>query len=307
MNTKLNINLLASLDALLETANVSEAAQRVGVTQSAMSNALAQLRERFNDELLVRSKRQMILTPRAQQLRPELHRLINELRELVSETEVFDAKTSTRVFKIAMSEMSEFLLLPVVMEFLAERAPNIELRIGNVNHVTSAEPFLRNHMELAVGAWADENLPLVIEPCMYYRSVAVARKDHPLFAEELTLEKYLSAKHLRLQFHQEYGQTKTDEVLKILGHERDVAMTLPHIIAMLQVLTHSDYIGTLTSKIPPRAIEFFKLAVRPLPFDNELLNLKMIYLQHHKHDPGLKWLRDVFQEAADIVTHYSDL
>src|SRR3990167_7170427 len=120
---RINLNLLASLDILLQERSVTRAAERAFITQSGMSNTLQQLREIFKDKLLMREKNGMALTSFAKELQPQLHRVLQELGSLVINCRCFDPKKSTRVFKIALSDYLSALLLPKLLRVLKTHAP----------------------------------------------------------------------------------------------------------------------------------------------------------------------------------------
>lgn len=302
MQTKKNLNLMQSLDALLDTANVSQAAKRMHISQSAMSNVLTQLRQQFDDPLLVRDKRKMILTPKAQELRPQLHRIISKLVALVEKTEIFDAKTSRRIFKIAMTDIIEYLLLPYVAKQLQLIAPHVELHVQNINYVESLDPFYNNDIEIIFGSVADESVPLCIEPCLSFKEIIFARKDHPFFQEDITLEKFLAAKQIRFEYHTEYERNNIDSTLKAMGLKRNVAMSISHILPLVVVLQYSDYIGTAPLLDTPEAVDEFSLAFQPLPVDVPWTQLHTLYLKQLSNDPGLIWLRGLFKEAAEKLS-----
>ena len=302
MNTKkLNLNLLQSLDALLSECNVSRAAEKCFITQSAMSNALNQLRDVFNDELLIRAPKRMTLSAKATILQPQLHRLITEMQALMLEEPLFNAAESTRIFEIGMSDIAEFLLLPTILEKLKKEAPNIQLHIQHVNEVSSHKIFTKGEMELATGCFFEETAYLEKKRCFKFKGVVIARKNHPLMQKKMSMKDYLSAKHIRVQYRSGLGHTNTDRVLKESLLERDVVATLPHITPVFFMLQKNDFIATIPGVIPESILNKLGLTVQPLPFKIPTKNTYTIWSKEKNSDPGLVWLRGVIDYAAEKV------
>jgi len=241
---KINLNLLQALDALLTEAHVTRAAKKLFITQSAMSNALNQLRDVFQDDLLVRGPEGMLLTPKAETLQPKLHQMIRELQQLTAIEPVFEAEQSDRVFNIGMSDIAEFLLLPEILKQLRKEAPNVQLEIQHVNHVTSLVPFKKKNIEIACGCLVDDIPHLTIEDCFTFNGVVIARRDHPLMQTKMTLKQYLSAKHIRVKYQARLAGTNIDQTLEKLGKKRDTVVTLAHIIPTLFLLQNTDLIAS---------------------------------------------------------------
>jgi len=233
---KINLNLLQALDALLTEAHVTRAAKKLFITQSAMSNALNQLRELFQDDLLVRGPEGMLLTPKAETLQPKLHQLIRELQQLTVIEPIFDSKQSDRVFNIGMSDIAEFLLLPEILKRLRKEAPHVRLEIQHVNHVTSLHPFKKKNIELACGCLVDDILHLNKEHCFTFKGIVIARRDHPLMQTKITLKQYLNAKHIRVKYQARLEGTNIDQTLEKLGKKRNTVVTLAHVIPTLFTL-----------------------------------------------------------------------
>lgn len=299
---RLNLNLLLVLDVLLSERHVTRASARLHITQSATSNALNQLRDWLQDDLLVRSGKEMLLTPYAESIRMELHEHLQQLQNLVAKQPDFAAITSKRIFHVGMSDLVDFFLLPPLLQRLQVKAPHIELKIEHVNQVNSVNDFLHGNYELVIGAVLSDSPHINKEYCISFGGVAVGRKDHPLLQKRLTLKHYLSAKHLRIHYEKEYAQTNVDRSLKNMGKQREVRVSLPHVLPALFALQHSDLIATLPSFLSKEMAKQFQLCYQPLPFNTPEFDVYMAWHRQNNQEPGLCWLRHEIQQCMLQVT-----
>lgn len=307
MNTnKLNLNLLHALDALLSERSVTRAGEKVFISQSAMSNTLNQLRDQFEDDLLVRGPKGMELTPLAKQLQPDLSRLMGEMKQLVSKPANFDPATSERVFKVGMSDLAEFFLLPILLETLNKKAPNVQLHLEHADYVDTPGPFVSNQIELSVGCIFDGNTHLSSEELLSFSVNVIARANHPLMQKKLTLKNYLSARHIRVQYRPESNYTKIDKSLQKLGKKRNVILTVKDVIPILFMLQNTDLLATIPSFLSPRLAKKLNLSMQELPFDVPLCPTHLVWHRQNNNDPGLIWLRQQIKCAAQKANKQID-
>lgn len=297
----INLNLLIALDALLTEKHVTRAAKKVFITQSAMSNSLNQLREIFKDQLLVRTSKGMTPTAKGLKLQPKIREVLENIESVITDEPCFDPAKSHRIFKIGISDFAEFCLLPNVLKKLSALAPNIQLELIHMNHVTSEVPFLNGEIELAVGSILENNIGLEEYSLLQLNAVVIARKGHPLFKKKITLTDFLSAKHLRVQYHNNQTLTRTDIALSELGKTRDVIASFPHILPMLFLVAESDYIASIPNLVTKDLAKKLGLCVQPLPFELKAHYLKLVWHSTHENDPGHKWLRELIRDVEKEV------
>jgi len=193
----IDLNLLTTLDVLLAERSVTRAARSQGVTQSAMSHRLKQLRTLFRDELLVRSPEGLILTDRARALREPLRVALDGMRQLVNHDGPFDPKVSQTRFVLGGGDYSEMLMLPRMMDALARVAPRIELRLGVL---PSGEDSIvdalarggsRGGLDLAVaGPVLEPHVSLRVLKLPSDPFVVIARRSHPRVRQSLSLRRF---------------------------------------------------------------------------------------------------------------------
>lgn len=294
---KVNLNLLIALDALLTMRNVSRAAEKIFITQPALSNALTQLRTLFNDQLLVRTGRKMVLTPLAVEIAPEVKQVLEQIEKIVSHDKIFNPQTDKREFRVAMSDYAEFVLLPTLAEKLTKIAPNIRLKIIHANMLDNANLFVDNKFDLGIGVVNMQSPFLQVEPLFTEEAICAAHAKHP-FIKKLTLKNYLEAKHLAIAYQDESVLAITDTSLKETGLQRNVVLAVPHMLSAMYVLAKTSLISTVPKRLATSLQQQLKLAVHKPPFKIPNVTISMVWHKRFANDAGHRWLRNIFLETA---------
>lgn len=294
---RINLNLLKVFVVLMKEQHVSAAAERLHLTQPAISNSLQQLRELFQDELLIRGPKKMVPTQKALLLTPKITQALRQLETSLFYSDDFDYKTSTRTFCLGMSDYSAYVLLPKVYEALAKIAPNLSLKILSY-HDFSSEDFEDESIDLGIGLEKKLPAPLMKERLFEDNSVCVAHKDHAIFQQPLTLEYYLTLRHLTTCIYLEEGLSRADLALKKLGLERDIKLTLPNVLPAFQMLATSNLVGTFSRHIVMMAEKQYPLKHITPPFNIPSLHIAQIWHRQQDNDSGLIWLRSLIKEVC---------
>lgn len=294
---------LAALDALLSEGSVSGAARRLGLSTPATSHALARLRERFGDPLLVRAGRRMVLTPRAEALRPQVAAALEAARR------VFEAPASLELARLEQSftiSVTDYVLL-IFGEALDEAlgaAPGVTLR-AIPNAVDDPERLRRGETDLAVGIYGALPPELRTRPIITDRLVCVARAGHPAVGEVLTLEAFTSLDHVQVAPRGQPGGY-VDEVLASRGLRRRVTRAVPYFHVALEWVAGSDRLLTVSERIARRAAPGLGLRVLEPPLELEPFALSMVWHPRLDSDPGHRWLRERLVEvtqAQEAMAH----
>jgi DNA-binding transcriptional LysR family regulator len=296
--SKINLNLLVALDALLSEKNVTQAGKKIFITQSAMSSALAQLRQLFNDPLLIREGRVMKPTLKALALAPQIHEILQKIRLTVTPND-FDPKTANHTFRIGMSDYVEYVLLPKLLPLLDKYAPNIRLKIFHMNNLDKKEFFDEFQLDLAIGVIfnkAPESLST--ELLFTDKSVCVADANNPLMKNKFTLKKYLEAKHMVILLPEEPYRSCIDKTLDKLGYKRNSVISIPHMIPGLFALVNTSLIVTTTTLIAHPIAKSLKLAVQKPPFKTEPLEVMQAWSKQLENSPSHIWLRGLVRQAT---------
>jgi DNA-binding transcriptional LysR family regulator len=296
----LDLNLILALDALLEERSVTRAARRVGITQSAMSHALARLRAVTGDALLVRTASGMVATARAEELGPPIHRALEDVATALQPPQAFDPKTAERRIRIATGDYGEIVLLPCVLKRLAKEAPRVDLRV--VFQGDNPAGMLRSgdvDLLLSPVFAADVGPGTYARKLFDERFVCVVRRGHPLASKKLTLARYVAASHALISPRGKEG-SQTDDVLVRMGLSRRVAVTVPHFLVAPHIVAQSDLVLTLPARVANMLAAPLRLVILEPPSELRLDGFTMSAVWHERThaDPAQRWTRDVFAEVA---------
>ncbi|HEY3494083.1 MAG TPA: LysR family transcriptional regulator [Polyangiaceae bacterium] len=303
---QMNLNLLLALHWLLVERSVTRAAARLGVTQSAMSRSLGQLREWFDDPLLLSAGRRMLLTARAAALREPLTASLDGLRGLFRPPQAFDPATATGTVRMAATEHA---LGAVVHEFvgrLRRRAPRLDVQI---------EPAGRDvFSQLAAG-----RLELLVVPkvgrlpeglrsadLLHERFRSIVRRDHPVARRKLTLRRFCALEHVVVYPLGGDADSLVSRVLAQRGLERTVAVRVPYFESALRIVAETDYIATVPAALGnPAAGSGTASRRRPAlvclepPLAIPGFVLQAVWHRRHDDDPLQRWLRDLLESILD--------
>lgn len=296
---RINLNLLVALELLLLEQSVTLSAKKLFITQAAMSHNLQQLREIFQDPLLVREKNHMVLTPYARKLQPKLSQVLQEMRSLVINGQRFVPERSERVFKIGMSDYMVSLVLPKLLTYLQAYAPGINLQIIPINHLGSSEPFERGEYDLGIGK-------LLLTPSSSVRSellcrdtgVCILNLKHALAKKKtITLKEYLACEHIAVCTDRQYAPpTLIEQALAELGVERRVKVLLPFVTPIFKLIETSEtLIGTMIQSMAELYQDQARYVIKPLPF--KIRDLEFYVVWHHRHEEDIahRWLREAIR------------
>ena len=297
-----DLNLLTAFEALSEERNVSRAAVDVGITQPAMSNALARLRLLFDDPLLVRAGRTMVLTSRAQELEGPIRQALALIRTTLLERGSASISTLVRTFIVGASEYAEHLLLPRVLDQVEKIAPNIRLvvrRLPTLFQVPDTE-LREGLLNLAIGFFDDGPAlgpGLFSDLLLRDRHVSVFRKRHSLAHRRLTLDQFQSLGHVAVFYRSDHWSL-LDHALKQRGIERRIVVRVPHMVSALAVVAQTDLICTLPHRLALAFASSMGLRCVPLPIPLPPAKCSVAWHARHDHDQALRWLREQIKNAA---------
>ncbi|MEW6322529.1 MAG: LysR family transcriptional regulator [Acidobacteriota bacterium] len=287
--------LLVTLDALLQEAHVTRAARRLGLSTPAVSHALARIRDRLGDPVLVRSGRSMRLTPRAEALRPHVRSLIEDAARLLRPPGPFEPSALRRTFTIFATDQVLLALGAAVDRIVRQEAPDVTLRV--LPSVADDWMALRDGTaDLSVC------LPGVFPPefrtrrLMAERFVCVLRAGHPAARRRLTLPRYLALDHIVVA---PIGrQSQVDAALAQQGHERRIRHVVPYFAAALHLTAATDLALTVSASAARAVAASLPLRIVPAPLPLAPYTLNLLWHPRLDNEPANQWLRDVFMRAA---------
>jgi DNA-binding transcriptional LysR family regulator len=291
-----DLGLLLTLDALLQEVSVTRAARRLGLSTPGCSHALARIRRRLGDPILVRAGRRMALTPRGEQLRPHVRSLVEQASRVLRTPGPFVPGTLARPFTVFVTDHALLVLGDAVDRLVRHEAPEVTLRF--LPAVADDWIALRDGIgDLSVG------LPGPFPPEFRARRllsepfVCVVRRGHPRVRSRLTLPQYLALDHLAVTASSRPCQV--DAALVARGYERRVRRTLPHFGAALRMVARTDYVLTLSKSAAAMAAGTHDLRIVSIPLPLEPSAVHLLWHARLDNEPAHAWLRDVFVRAAE--------
>jgi DNA-binding transcriptional LysR family regulator len=293
----IDLNLLVALDALLVERNVTRAAKRVGITQPAMSHALARLRTLLDDDILVRSKSGMLPTARARALEEPIRRALREIEEALRARPVFDPRTAERTFAIATSDYGELVVLPPLLERLAREAPRIDLRVHAVPEDWST-PLEEGVYDLVLVPNAGDTPAGIVRQKLFDETfVCVLRKGHPAARRGLDLQTFVELPHVLIAPSGRLGGI-VDEALAQRSLTRRIALTVPHFLVAPLVIASSDLLLTLAERVARTFAKMAPLEIRQPPLAVRGFAMYQSWHERRRGDPAHAWLRNLVAEVS---------
>ena len=293
-----DLPLLISLDAMLDTLNVTRAARRLGISQPALSGQLSRLRELFDDPLLVPSEqgRGMVPTPRALELQPRLSLALSALRSAVNTQSEFDPATAQRTFVVAAND-SVFTIIGVaaLSAMLAQETPGLRISFVPPPRDDLTARMERGEIDLYVGA--AEKVPVALKSKFLLRDgFRMAQgKHHQRGKHHASLDEYCSLRHIMVSQTGEFS-SPVDDTLAALSKTRKVAVTVSSYNQVALVLSTTNCVATLPNRLLQNYASL--LDILPLPFAVEPFEIAMAWHPSARSDAGHQWLRDRFTEVA---------
>jgi DNA-binding transcriptional LysR family regulator len=283
-----DLNLLVTLDVLLAEGSVARAAQRLRLSPSAMSRALARLRETTSDPLLVRAGRGLVPTPRALELRERVSQLVQDAEAALGPAEKLDLKRLVRTFTLRTSEGFVENFGPDLIARVGEQAPGVRLRFVQKPHKDST-PLRDGTVDLETGVVGSTTGPEVRAQSLFRdRFVGVVRMDHPLSRGAITPSRYAAGRHV-LVSRQGLDVGPIDEALKPLGLEREILTIVGGFSTALALARASDLIAS----VPERHTGNLRTGMHsfPLPVPVPEITISLLWHPRLEADPAHRWLR----------------
>ena len=297
---KLDLNLLVALDALIRHQSVSMAADELHLSQSAMSNSLARLRDYFQDDLLIKVGRKMELSSHARQLEQPVRDILVSIDASLLLKPEFDPTTSEREFRICVSDYTLYTLIPHVLEVAADQNSRVKLNLQS--QVSDPKKELdRGEADLLImpELFCSDDHPS--EFLHEDRYGCLVWKGSKLATEQLNLDNFLAAQHMCMQPPNSNPSFETLSY-KNAGIERNVAVRSFSFACMPALLQGSELVATLQGKLIRKVIaQGFDLISFPTPVELPPLKESMQWHKHRDSDPGMKWLRSVVKQAVQRI------
>ncbi|WP_095149159.1 LysR family transcriptional regulator [Pseudomonas sp. Irchel s3a18] len=294
---RIDLNLLVILDALLSEQHVTRAAERLHLSQPAVSHALARLRDMLGDPLLVRAGAGLVATPRALELAAPLREALSQVQALLAPN-AFDPASAKRRFRLAMSDYGAALVLPGLIRTLRREAPGIDLQISHASREGMLEGVLNGDIDLAAGVFPELPNELRSTTLFEERFACLVDRDSLPASGMLDLPTYVARPHVLLEMRGS-GTPEIERALTTLGERRHVTVSLPHWSVAPQLIRATDLILTVAAR-GLQGIDQSQLVILPPPFHIPPFTFVLAWHGHRGGDPALNWLN---RQVGQAIVH----
>jgi DNA-binding transcriptional LysR family regulator len=287
---KFDLEWLALLDALYETGSVSLAAERLGIAQGSASIALNKVRAQFNDALFTRTSKGMEPTPFARELQPELKRMLEVLAKARSGPLPFDPATSTRCFRISISDYSEIVLLPRLLNALYPTAPRVQIETEKIVP-DSPRRLEAGELDLAIGFMPNLEAGFFQQTLYGQSFVCIAAREHPrIKGRNLSKAMYFAERHAVVPTTGT-GHVVIRQTLAQQDMHRSVALRLPSFLGLARIVARTELLAIVPRTLAEAFVQQEAIKIHKLPFDVPPYYVKQHWHARFHSDPANMWLR----------------
>jgi DNA-binding transcriptional LysR family regulator len=292
--TNIDLKLLAIIGELHRTRSVSLAAERLELSQSAISMSLAKLRKHFNDPLFVRTSAGMEPTPHATELIDLLQKAENLLQAALGHHVVFDPRTSDRVFRLQSTDIAQVTLLPKLMNRLIKLAPSVGIHLGRISPETP-KLLESGELDLAIGFILPMGAGFCQQRLFKEKFTCAVRRDHPRINTTLTVAQFEAETHLAISTSGT-GHGVVEKTLDAKKIRRTIGLTVPSFLGIASIIASSDYLTVLPEQLGRHLASAGRIKVLPLPFEVPPYYIMQHWHERYSQDPASRWLRAVMAE-----------
>ena len=286
-----DLNLLPVFEAAYEEPTLTRAAERMAMTQSAVSHALSRLREVFDDELFVRQGRGVVPTAAATTIYAKLHGALSTVRESVSQARGFDLKTSTKSFFISISHPLGPLMAVRLREQLARAAPGVKVAFSTRSRPVELDQALREGRVDAAVDWISPAVGHFNEVTLFDDAlVAVARRGHPALRRARTVDALKTGEFVALRRRTE-GESPEPGLQDWLRLKLNVALEVSEILEVFMVASQSDLLGLIPRSMLKLARDTLGLRALPVEVTAKSFAIKLIWPANKESDPAQMFMR----------------
>ena len=289
----LDLNSLECFDMLMRERSVSRAAEHLGISQSSASDALARLRERFGDPLLVRTRDGMVPTPRADALLPQVRLALNQLHGLMERHEDFSPAGCSERFRLSTSDYTQLLLMPALTQCLLAEAPGCTVDVLPVHILRIEQALEAGDIDLAIAYYPEPPAGLRRSPLFTDRHVCIARPGHSQLGQALNPERFAALSHVSVApSGLSYFSSVIDSALGAQGLTRRIVVSSPHFLLAAHLVSRTDLVLALPLQAARALAAIFPLQIVELPMVTRSIDLSMYWHERCHHSRAQQWLRE---------------
>ncbi len=299
--SKLDLEWLKVFDEVSRTASVSRAAEQLGISQAAASTALNKLRAHYNDTLFSRTASGMLPTPYAQGILNSVRAVIAHLEQMHSMNTGFDPGTARRSFRIGMTDISEIVLLPTLVNHLQQVAPNIQVEVEKIS-ADSVGRLRDGDVDMAVGFMPQLDAGFYQQVLFKQNFVCLVAREHPRVSRRLGKAAFSSEGHV-LVATSGTGHSIVDKVLDRAGVKRNIVLRLPSFLGVARIVAETSLIATVPVLYGKLMSEREAIRLMPVPHPLPHYDVKQHWHERFHADPGNAWLRKTIASLLGPGAH----
>jgi DNA-binding transcriptional LysR family regulator len=299
---RLDLNLLVAFDALMTELNVSKAAEKLFLCQSAMSHSLNRLRQTFDDPILVRTTGGMKPTARAQELIEPIRKALLEIEVTVTTKQAFDPNVAQKRFVIAASDYNEMILLPSLIKRVRELAPGVELHVRQPNDYLPEAALENGNINIVLGFDVSLETPTRLHQHSLFHDVfvTIVKESHPVIDDSLSLDQFIALEHVLISpSGDEHGIV--DHWLSQNNLSRKVVLLVPHFLSAPLIIAQTDLALTLPYRVAERFVQMAPLKLLQTPITFPSYQMSMIWHPLYEKDSAQQWLRAQIQTIGQQI------
>ncbi len=296
-----DLNLLITFEALISECHVSRAAQKVFLSQSAMSHALNRLREQLDDPLLVRTPTGLQATPRALEMLPKVQEALQLVERTLSPPQAFNAATSDRTFHIACTDYFEAVALPSICQQLQITAPHITLEVEMIGEHASRDRLDNGQVALVVGMDDSQVAPkhMICEHWLTQPMTCLVANDNSHVQSTLSIDAFTQLKHVVFSDLTSDNSSTIDDWLTTQNRSRRHIARTVNYMAAASIVAKTDAVMTLPQEMGRLFSDILPVRLVEPPAGLPAIHMTMIHHPLYEMDPGLLWLRHMLHKFIE--------
>lgn len=298
LHSKVDLNLYHVLKSIFEEGSITAAAQRLHLTQPAVSHALSRLRQSYQDELFVRQGRKMVATPLVYSMMPKIDRALALLDDTLEAPPQFDIQQHAQTMQLGCRDILESLFLPGLMQDLAQNTPNIRLHSRHVTLANIEKMLAGGEIDVVLDVLTPVGEQISRQQIIAEKFVLVCRKAHPILNQRITLARYLSYPHTRITV-KDADVDIVDMALAKHGASRQILLRCEHFFAAISAVAQSDLIITVPQTFAKSLQNQMAITLCDLPFDTPELPIYMYWHENNTTNPVNSWFREKLVTVAE--------
>lgn len=296
-NKKPDLDFLFVLEAMLDTGSVSAAAEQLGISQPAMSHALARLRTRFGDPLFVKTGAGMRPTPAAERLGASAKKALAIIRAEIAPSSAFDPAATRRVFTLGMTDLAASAILPRMAAEMSRQAPHAQLKVINPKDQDVASLLEEGKVDLVLGVYRYP-MPSLMQQAVYKTTpyLCIARNGHPTISGKISLSQFAATPHV-VSTQSSSAHGLIDRTLAAKGLSRQIALEVPYLLAVPSVILATDYIAVVPAALTGLFAQVGLLQLLKSPITPPRQTIKQYWHRRFTQDAANQWLRSLLPTA----------